>query len=101
LPRERQSPFGDGSRINPDNIRIFSPDETISNRWNAVFEVTNRCSIAQILAGDDHVAPDGRVMEMLRNPSARAGWKAGLHQAQDPLLARNEWGEDRGEGKSV
>ncbi len=50
---------------NPDTFRVFSPDETASNRWNAVFEVTNRCSTAEILPGDDHVAPDGRVMEML------------------------------------
>ena len=43
---------------NPDNFRVFSPDETTSNRWNAVFEVTNRCSTAEILPTDDHVAPD-------------------------------------------
>ena len=34
---------------NPDNFRVFSPDETTSNRWGAVFEVTNRCSTAEIL----------------------------------------------------
>jgi xylulose-5-phosphate/fructose-6-phosphate phosphoketolase len=50
---------------NPDNFRVFSPDETTSNRWGAVFEVTNRCSTAEIVPGDDHVAPDGHVMEML------------------------------------
>ena len=36
-------------KLNPDNFRVFSPDETNSNRWNAVFEVTNRCSTAEIL----------------------------------------------------
>jgi xylulose-5-phosphate/fructose-6-phosphate phosphoketolase len=61
---------------NPDNFRIFSPDETNSNRWNAVFEVTNRCSTAEILPTDDHVAPDGRVMEMLSEHQCE-GWLEG------------------------
>ena len=52
-------------KLNPENFRVFSPDETTSNRWDAVFEVTNRCSTAEIAPLDDHVAPDGRVMEML------------------------------------
>ena len=43
---------------NPDNFRVFSPDETTSNRWGAVFEVTNRCSTAEIRPTDDHVAAD-------------------------------------------
>src|SRR5262249_39715950 len=34
---------------NPNNFRVFSPDETSSNRWGAVFEVTDRCSTAEIL----------------------------------------------------
>ncbi len=54
-------------KLNPKNFRVFSPDETTSNRWGAVFEVTNRCSTAKIIPGDDHVAPEGRVMEMLLN----------------------------------
>jgi xylulose-5-phosphate/fructose-6-phosphate phosphoketolase len=61
---------------NPDNFRIFSPDETSSNRWNAVFDVTNRCSTAEIIPGDDHVAPDGRVMEMLSEHQCE-GWLEG------------------------
>ena len=61
---------------NPDNFRVFSPDETASNRWDAVFEVTNRCSTAEILPGDDHVAPDGRVMEMLSEHQCE-GWLEG------------------------
>ena len=63
-------------RQNPATFRIFSPDETSSNRWNAVFEVTNRCSTAEIVAGDDHVAPDGRVMEMLSEHQCE-GWLEG------------------------
>jgi len=58
------------------NFRIFSPDETTSNRWNAVFEVTNRCSTGPIEPGDDHVAPDGRVMEMLSEHQCE-GWLEG------------------------
>ncbi len=61
---------------NADNFRVFSPDETASNRWNAVFEVTDRCSTAEILPGDDHVAPDGRVMEMLSEHQCE-GWLEG------------------------
>jgi xylulose-5-phosphate/fructose-6-phosphate phosphoketolase len=61
---------------NPDNFRVFSPDETTSNRWGAVFEATNRCSTAQILSTDEHVAPDGRVMEMLSEHQCE-GWLEG------------------------
>jgi len=63
-------------RDNPASFRIFSPDETTSNRWNAVFEVTDRCSTAEILPGDDHVAPDGRVLEMLSEHQCE-GWLEG------------------------
>jgi len=63
-------------RKNRDNFRIFSPDETISNRWDAVFEATNRCSTATVLPTDDHVAPDGRVMEMLSEHQCE-GWLEG------------------------
>ncbi|MHB8863206.1 MAG: phosphoketolase family protein, partial [Pirellulaceae bacterium] len=63
-------------KSNPRTFRIFSPDETNSNRWNAVFEVTNRCSTAEIIPGDDHVAPDGRVMEMLSEHQCE-GWLEG------------------------
>ena len=61
---------------NAQTFRVFSPDETASNRWGSVFEVTNRCSTAEILAGDDHVAPDGRVMEMLSEHQCE-GWLEG------------------------
>ena len=58
------------------NFRTFSPDETNSNRWNALFEVTNRVSTAEILPGDDHIAPDGRVMEILSEHMCQ-GWLEG------------------------
>jgi xylulose-5-phosphate/fructose-6-phosphate phosphoketolase len=63
-------------RANPDNFRVFSPDETASNRWNALFEITSRESMAEILPTDDHVAPDGRVMEMLSEHQCQ-GWLEG------------------------
>ncbi len=63
-------------KLNPANFRVFSPDETNSNRWGAVFEVTDRCSTAEILPGDDHVAPDGRVMEVLSEHQCE-GWLEG------------------------
>jgi xylulose-5-phosphate/fructose-6-phosphate phosphoketolase len=68
----------DVMRLNAEarNFRIFSPDETASNRWGSLFEVTNRCSTADILPGDEHVAPDGRVMEMLSEHQCQ-GWLEG------------------------
>jgi xylulose-5-phosphate/fructose-6-phosphate phosphoketolase len=58
------------------NFRIFGPDETASNRLGAVFQVTNRTSTAEIIPEDDHVAPDGRVMEVLSEHLCQ-GWLEG------------------------
>ena len=58
------------------NFRVFGPDETASNRLNAVFEVTDRTSTAIILPNDDHVAPMGRVMEVLSEHMCQ-GWLEG------------------------
>lgn len=58
------------------NFRIMGPDETNSNRLNAVFEATNRTSTAAIVPGDDHIAPDGRVMEVLSEHLCQ-GWLEG------------------------
>jgi xylulose-5-phosphate/fructose-6-phosphate phosphoketolase len=58
------------------NFRLFSPDETASNRWNAVFEVTDRTSTGELVSTDDHVSPDGRVMEMLSEHQCQ-GWLEG------------------------
>jgi xylulose-5-phosphate/fructose-6-phosphate phosphoketolase len=58
------------------NFRLFCPDETTSNRLDAVFEVTDRCSVGKILDSDDHVAPDGRVMEVLSEHLCQ-GWLEG------------------------
>jgi xylulose-5-phosphate/fructose-6-phosphate phosphoketolase len=65
-------------KLNADarNFRIFSPDEAASNRWNAVFEATNRELIAEILPNDDHIAFDGRVLEVLSEHMCQ-GWLEG------------------------
>jgi xylulose-5-phosphate/fructose-6-phosphate phosphoketolase len=61
---------------NPDTFRIMGPDETASNRLGAVFEVTNRAWNAETRDGDDHLAPDGRVMEVLSEHLCQ-GWLEG------------------------
>ena len=68
----------DVTSLNADarNFRLVSPDETVSNRLDAVFEVTTRLSTAEILPTDDHVSPDGRVMEMLSEHACQ-GWLEG------------------------
>ena len=58
------------------NFRLFSPDETASNRWNDVFEATDRESVAEILPTDEAVSPDGRVMEVLSEHQCQ-GWLEG------------------------
>jgi xylulose-5-phosphate/fructose-6-phosphate phosphoketolase len=58
------------------NFRVFGPDETSSNRLDALFEVTNRMSAATILPTDDHVSPDGRVLEVLSEHMCQ-GWLEG------------------------
>jgi xylulose-5-phosphate/fructose-6-phosphate phosphoketolase len=65
-------------KLNADarNFRIMSPDETASNRWAAVFEVTDRQFTGEIIPGDDHLAPDGRVLEMLSEHQCQ-GWLEG------------------------
>jgi xylulose-5-phosphate/fructose-6-phosphate phosphoketolase len=49
-------------KANPSNFRLMGPDETSSNRLDAVFDVTNRAFDGQIVPGDNYLAPDGRVM---------------------------------------
>ena len=68
----------DVMKLNGDsaNFRVVGPDETASNRLDALFEVTNRESMAEILASDDHVAQDGRVMEVLSENMCQ-GWLEG------------------------
>ena len=58
------------------NFRVFSPDETASNRWGDVFEVTSRMTTDEIVLSDDHLSHDGRVMEMLSEHQCQ-GWLEG------------------------
>jgi xylulose-5-phosphate/fructose-6-phosphate phosphoketolase len=68
----------DVMKLNLDsaNFRLFSPDESNSNRWQDVLEVTNRCYMAEIYPDDDHLSPDGRVMEVLSEHQCQ-GWLEG------------------------
>ncbi|HVW19051.1 MAG TPA: phosphoketolase family protein [Solirubrobacteraceae bacterium] len=58
------------------NLRIFGPDETASNRLDDVFAATDRAWDAQTLPGDEHLARDGRVMEVLSEHLCQ-GWLEG------------------------
>ena len=68
----------DVMRLNEEaaNFRVFGPDETASNRLGAVLEATDRAWMAAIEPGDDHLAPDGRVMEVLSEHLCQ-GWLEG------------------------
>ena len=79
--------FGEATRVlgallrdviarNPDNFRLFGPDETASNRLGDVFEVTARAWDADTDATDDGLAPEGRVMEVLSEHLCQ-GWLEG------------------------
>ena len=61
---------------NPDRFRLMGPDETASNRLQAVFDRTDRAWDAQTVPGDDHLAPNGRVMEVLSEHLCQ-GWLEG------------------------
>ncbi|MBV8736899.1 MAG: phosphoketolase family protein [Alphaproteobacteria bacterium] len=58
------------------NFRIFGPDETVSNRLAAVFDATDRQWVAETLPEDDHLAPRGKVMEILSEHNCE-GWLEG------------------------
>jgi xylulose-5-phosphate/fructose-6-phosphate phosphoketolase len=61
---------------NPENFRLFGPDETASNRLAGVFEVTDKAWDAEIAPTDEHLSPDGRVMEVLSEHLCQ-GWLEG------------------------
>jgi xylulose-5-phosphate/fructose-6-phosphate phosphoketolase len=63
-------------RMNPQSFRLMGPDETASNRLSAVFEATDRVWEAELLESDDHLAPQGRVMEALSEHLCQ-GWLEG------------------------
>ncbi|MCP5514255.1 MAG: phosphoketolase family protein [Spirochaetales bacterium] len=68
----------DVMKLNMDaaNFRIVGPDETASNRLSALFEVTDRVSTGEIIPEDEHITPDGRVMEVLSEHMCQ-GWLEG------------------------
>ena len=74
--RARRLPARRDARATRDNFRLFGPDETASNRLDAVFEATDRAWVAERLPADDHLAPDGRVMEVLSEHLCQ-GWLEG------------------------
>ena len=63
-------------RDNPSTFRVVGPDETSSNRLDAVFEATDRVWMGEIRATDEHQAPTGRVMEVLSEHLCQ-GWLEG------------------------
>lgn len=75
-PRKLGEYLRDVIRANPRNFRLFGPDETNSNRLNAVFEATERTASGPLLELDEHLARDGRVMEVLSEHLCE-GWLEG------------------------
>jgi xylulose-5-phosphate/fructose-6-phosphate phosphoketolase len=68
----------DAFRMNAEysNLRLFGPDETESNRLTAVYEATDKAWLGERRATDEHLAPDGRVLEMLSEHTCQ-GWLEG------------------------
>ena len=62
---------------NPDNFRVFSPDELLSNRLNHVFEVTNRQWDNKTLDNDEYLQPQGRVIDSMLSENLCEGWLEG------------------------
>jgi xylulose-5-phosphate/fructose-6-phosphate phosphoketolase len=58
------------------NFRVMGPDETVSNRLGALLEVTDKVFMEEVLPTDDHLSPDGRVMEVLSEHLCQ-GWLEG------------------------
>ncbi len=68
----------DVMKLNSDsrNFRVWGPDETASNRLDALFEVTDKVFMEPLLATDEHLSTDGRVMEVLSEHLCQ-GWLEG------------------------
>jgi xylulose-5-phosphate/fructose-6-phosphate phosphoketolase len=75
-PRKLGELLRDTLRLNPENFRIFCPDEANSNRLNAIFEATTRCSVEPTVSIDEKVGPEGRVLEVL-SEHCTEGWLEG------------------------
>jgi xylulose-5-phosphate/fructose-6-phosphate phosphoketolase len=68
--------LADVARANPTTFRVFGPDETASNRLDALYDVTDKQWNAELRSTDEHLAPHGRVMEMLSEHQCE-GWLEG------------------------
>jgi xylulose-5-phosphate/fructose-6-phosphate phosphoketolase len=75
-PRKLGEYLRDVIKLNPKNFRLFCPDETNSNRLNATFDASDRCTMEPIVSIDDHLSPDGRIMEVLSEHLCE-GWLEG------------------------
>ena len=75
-PRKLGEFLRDTMRQNSQNFRFFCPDETNSNRLNAIFEATTRCMVEPTVSIDDKVSPEGRVLEVL-SEHCTEGWLEG------------------------
>ncbi|MBL4608146.1 MAG: phosphoketolase family protein [Pseudomonadales bacterium] len=64
------------ANLTSKNFRLFGPDETASNRWGNVFEVTGRTWMERTIEEDDHLDAEGRVMEILSEHTCQ-GWLEG------------------------
>jgi xylulose-5-phosphate/fructose-6-phosphate phosphoketolase len=69
--------FRDIVKLNPDNFRIFGPDETLSNLLGAVFEVTNRQWEAVEVPDDEFLSSEGRVLDSMLSEHQCEGWLEG------------------------
>jgi phosphoketolase len=94
---ENTRPLGaflrDVMRENPDRFRLFGPDETTSNRLDAVYEATPKLWLAERLPGDDdgaRLGPDGRVVEMLSETTLEGMLEGYLLTGRHGLLSTYE-----------
>ena len=67
----------DVEKLNPNNFRVFGPDETLSNLLGAVFEVSNRQWDAREVKNDEFLAPAGRVLDSMLSEHQCEGWLEG------------------------
>lgn len=75
---------------NPKNFRLFCPDEAVSNRLETVFQQTQRAFMWPIEANDEHMAQDGRVMEMLSEHTLQAWYMGYLLTGRHGLFVSYE-----------
>ena len=94
---ENMRPLGafmrDAMRANPDNLRLFGPDETTSNKLDAVYEVTRKLWLEASLPEDadgGRLAPDGRVVEMLSEHTLQGMLEGYLLTGRHGLFASYE-----------